>query len=170
MDSPSPIILTPLKYHECKSKIYIILRNRGLYKVTLALENEPNAVIEKDKWHNRLDEAYELLFLYIYPDLLFHLDVLTTPNKVWTQLESLFRAQDQLTANQLEIELFSPSPSNFDSLKGFFTKFKSLVLMLKKCGIEKADDQLILSILSKLGPDYSFFVSNFHANRLVVPK
>ena len=62
------------------------------------------------------------------------------------------------------------SPRNFDSLEGFFTKFKSLVLMLKQCGIEKSDDQLILSILSKLGSDYSVFVSTFHATRLVVPK
>ena len=42
--------------------------------------------------------------------------------------------------------------------------------MLKQCGIEKADDQLILSILSKLGPDYSVFVSTFNATRLAVPK
>ena len=70
----------------------------------------------------------------------------------------------------MEIELFSLSPSNFESLEGLFTKFKSLVLMLKQCGIEKADDQLILSILSKLGLDYSVFVSTFHATRLVVPK
>ena len=42
--------------------------------------------------------------------------------------------------------------------------------MLNICGIEKEYDQLILSILSKLGPDYSIFVSTFHATRLVVAK
>ena len=78
--------------------------------------------------------------------------------------------QDELIAHQLEIELFSLSPSNFESLEGFFTNFKSLVLILKQCGIEKEYYQLILSILSKLGPDYSVFVSTFHATRLVVPK
>ena len=40
--------------------------------------------------------------------------------------------------------------------------------MLKHCGIDKKHDQLILSILSKLGPEYSVFVSTFHATRLVV--
>ena len=109
-------------------------------------------------------------FISISLDILFHLDGLTTPNQVWTKLESLFGVQDELRAHQLEIELFSMSPSMFDSIEVFFTKFKSLVLMLKKCGIEKSDDQLILSILSKLGPDYSVFVSTFHATRLVVPK
>ena len=137
MDSSSAIILTPFNYHEWKSKIGILLCSKGLYRVTLALENEPNAVIEKAKWHNRLDEDYGLLCLSIYPDLLFHLDDLTTPNQVWTQMESLFGVQDELRAHQLEIELFSPSPSSFNAIEGFFTKFKSLVLFLKKYGIDK---------------------------------
>ena len=111
--------------------------SRGLYRVTLALENEPNAMIEKDKWNNRLDEAYGLLYLSISLDILFHLDGFTTPNQVWTQLESLFGVQDKLRAQQLEIELFSQSPRNFDSLKFLFTKFKSLFLILKQCGIDK---------------------------------
>ena len=42
--------------------------------------------------------------------------------------------------------------------------------MLNQYGIEIEYDQLILSILSKLGRDYSVFVSTFHATRLVVPK
>ena len=96
MDSPSSIILTPFNYHEWKSKISILVCSIGLYRVTLALENEPNAVIEKAKWHNILDEAYGLLCLYISPNILFHLNGLTTPNQVLTQLESLFGVQDEL--------------------------------------------------------------------------
>ena len=68
----------------------------------MALENEPNSVVEKAKWHNRLDETYELICLSISPDILFHLDRLTTPNQVWTQLESLFGVQYVLRAHQLE--------------------------------------------------------------------
>ena len=113
------------------------MHSKGLYKVALALENKPNATVEETKWHNRLDEAYGFLCLSISPDLLFYLDGLTTPNQVWTQLESLFGVQDELRAHQLEIDLFSLIPSNFESLEGFFTKFKSLLLMLKQCGIEK---------------------------------
>ena len=95
-----------LQLHEWKSKIGILLRSKGLYIVTLDLENEPNVVIEKAKWHNTLDESYGLIYLSIYLDLLFHLDGLTTPNQVWTQLESFFGVQDELRAHQLEIELF----------------------------------------------------------------
>ena len=79
MDPSSAIIMNPFNYHEWKTKIGILLRSKGLYKVTLPLENEPNVVIEKAKWHNRFDEANGLLCLSIYPNLLFHLDGLTTP-------------------------------------------------------------------------------------------
>ena len=90
-------------------------------------------MIEKAKWHNRLDEAYGLLFLSISTDILFHLDGLTTPNQLWTKLESLFGVQDEIRAHQLENELFSLSPSSFDSIEGFFKKFKSLVILLTQC-------------------------------------
>ena len=135
MDSSSAMILCRFNYRTWKSKIGILLRSKGLYKVTLALENESNAVIEKAKWHNRLDEAYLLLFLYISLDLLFHIYGFTTPNQVWTKLESLFGVQDDLRAYQLENELFSLIPSSFDSIEDLYTKLKSLVLLIKQCGI-----------------------------------
>ena len=163
MDYSSAMIMTPFNYHEWKSKIGILLHSKGLYRVSMALENEPNSVVEKAKWHNRLDEAHGLLCLSIYLDLLFHLDGFTTPNQVWTKIESLFGIQDELRAHQLDIELFSMSPRSFDSIEGLFTKFKTLVLMFKKFCIENKYDQLILYILSKLGTEYSVFMSTFHA-------
>ena len=54
-------------------------------------------------------------------------------------------------------------------MNDFFTKFKHMVLQLKKCKVEKEYDQLILSILSKLGPDYYVFVSTFHTRNLTIP-
>ena len=51
---------------------------------------DPNAVVEKIKWHNRRDEAYGLLCLSISRDLLFHLDSLISPNEVWDNIEYIF--------------------------------------------------------------------------------
>ena len=48
----------------------------------------------------------------------------------------------------------------------YFTKFKALVLQLKKCGIEKKEEKLVLTILSNLGPNCSVFVSTFYATKL----
>jgi hypothetical protein len=55
----------------------------------------------------------------------------------------------------------------FSHIQYFFTKFKSLLLSLGECGIDKStqEKQLILTILAKLGPEYVVYVSNFHFGR-----
>ena len=50
MDISKEVTLTSLNYHEWKSNIEIILCNRGLYRVTMDLEDDPNAVADKAKW------------------------------------------------------------------------------------------------------------------------
>ena len=90
MDQSEKIILTPFKFFEWKAEMKILLREKCLYRVTMATEVEPNAAAEKIKWHNRRDEAYGLLCLSISRDLLFHLDGLTSPNEVWEKLVENF--------------------------------------------------------------------------------
>ena len=166
MDQSQKIILTPFNFFEWKVEMEILLREKGLYKVTMAIEAEPNAAAEKIKWHNRRDEAYGLLCLSISRDLLFHLDGLTSPNEVWEKLADLLGKTDEMRGHQIENELISLSPNSFESLQLYFSKFKALVLQLKQCGIKKKDDQLILYILSKLVPNYLVFVSTFYATKL----
>ena len=74
----------------------ILLREKGIYRVTMATEAEPNAAAENIKWHNRRDEAYGLLCLSISKDLLFHLDGLTSPNEVWEKLVEIFGKTDEM--------------------------------------------------------------------------
>ena len=86
MDQSQKIILNPFNLFEWKAEMEKILRDKGIYKVTMEIEAEPNVAIEKIKWHNKRDEAYGLLCLSISRDLLFHLDGLTSPNEVWENL------------------------------------------------------------------------------------
>ena len=165
MDASTVSVLTPYNYFEWKSKIKIYLKRHGYYRVTMGLETEPQDDTEKIKWFNKCDEAFGTLCMSVSPDLLFHIESATTPNEVWTKLETLFGKQDELRGHQLENELIGLSPTNFDTIQDFFTKLKSIRLQLKQCGIEKEDKQLILSILSKLGPNYSVFVSTFYATK-----
>ena len=58
------------------------MRSKGLCKVTMGTEVEPNSAVEKSKYFNRLDEAFRLLCLIISREILFHVDSLTTPNEV----------------------------------------------------------------------------------------
>ena len=104
------------------------MRVKGLYRVTMATEADPNAAAEKIKWHNRRDEVYGLLCLSISRDLLFHLDGLTSSNEVWEKLVEIFGKPDEMKGHQIENELISLSPSSFESLQLYFSKFKALVL------------------------------------------
>ena len=76
------VFLTPLKFFYWKEEMVIQLRSKGLYRVTMGIEVEPNSAVEKDMYFNRLDEAYGLLFLSISREIMFHIDILTTPNEV----------------------------------------------------------------------------------------
>ena len=102
------------------------MRAKGLYRVTMATEVEPNAVAEKIKWHNKRDDAYGLLCLSISTDLLFHIDELTSPNEVWEKLVDIFGKTDEMRGHQIENELISLSPNRFESLQLYFSKFKHL--------------------------------------------
>jgi hypothetical protein len=64
----------------------------------------------------------------------------------------------------IEVELLTLDPKSFDNLQDFFTKYKDLLSQLKVCGVDKSKEekQMVLTILSKLGLEYSFFVSTFH--------
>ena len=107
------------------------MRSTSLYRVTMAIEVDPNAAAKKIKWHNRRDEAYGILCLNISRDLLFHLDGLTSPNEVWETIEEIFGKTYEMRGHHLENELISLSSSSFESLQVYFSKFKALVLQLK---------------------------------------
>ena len=166
MDQSQRIILTPFKFYEWKDEMEILLREKGLYRVTMETELESITAAEKIKWQNRRDEAYGLLCLSISIDLLFHINGLTSPNEVWEKLEDIFGNTYEMRGHKIENELISLSPSSFESLQLYFSKFKALVLQLKQCGIEKKEDKLVLAIISSLGLDYSVFVLTFHGTKL----
>jgi hypothetical protein len=69
-----------------------------------------------------------------------------------------------MRGHMLEVEVNTLEPKSFDNIHDFFTKFKSLLLSLGECGIDKStqEKQLILTILAKLGPEYVVYASNFH--------
>ena len=107
-----------------------------------------------------------MLCLNISRDLLFHVDSIGTPNEFWLNLESLFGNTDDMRGHQLENELISQIPTDYETNQDLFTKFEELVLQLKQCVIKKKYEQFLLSILSNLGPEYSMLVSTFHSSKL----
>jgi hypothetical protein len=130
-------------------------------------EVEPTFTIDKNMYINIMDEDFGLLCVSMSPEILFHIEAFTTPDEIWKKLEDIFGKHDEMRGHMLEVELNSLDPRNFDNIRDFFMKFKSLLLHLKGRGKEKSTQcsQLILSILEKLGWDYVVSVSSFHTNR-----
>jgi hypothetical protein len=75
-----------------------------------------------------------------------------------------------MRGHMLEVELNTLDPKSIDNIQDFFTKFKSLILSSASCGIDKSKqvDQLIITILAKLGPEYVVYVSTFHSGRYLM--
>ena len=67
----------------------------------------------------------------------------------------------------LEVELVTLDPKIFNNIQDFFTKFMDLLSQLKACGVEisKEEKQMVLTIISKLGPEFSLFIYTFHSIR-----
>ena len=104
------------------------MRSKGIFRAAMEIDVDPNAVAENIMWHNRRDEGYCLLCLSISRDLLFHLDGLTSPNHVWEKFKNLFGNKNEMRGRQLENELISLIPINFESLQVYLSNFKALVL------------------------------------------
>ena len=141
----------------------VSLCNKGFFRIILGRQAEPHHPAEKNKFLNRLDEAFGYLCTQIFRDLLFHLEDLRTPKEAWEKLEVFFGKQDELQGHILENDSIALHPSSFNTIQQFFTKFKSLTLQCRQCGIERKEEQHVLSILIKIGTKYFVFVSIFHS-------
>ena len=65
ISQPTKVTLTPFNYFEWKTDITLLLRSKGLYRVTMGTETEPTSTAEKIKYFNKLDEAIGLICLSI---------------------------------------------------------------------------------------------------------
>jgi hypothetical protein len=142
--------------------------NIGLYRLTMGTETEPTSSIEKYKYLNWMDEAYGTICSLISLELLFHIYSYKTLNEVWTTMEGIFGKHDEMRGHMLKVEFLTLDPKTFNNLQYFFTKYKYLLSQLKACGVDKSKEekQMVLTIISKLGPKYLVFVSTFHSVRL----
>jgi hypothetical protein len=167
MEFQKEFIVTPYNYFAWKEIISIHLRTIGLYRLTLNTDTEPTSAIEKSKYLNRMDEALRTICSLISLDLLFHISSCKTPNEAWKTLEFLFGKKDEMRGHILEVDFLTLDPKIFDNIQDFFTKFKDLLSQLKACRFDKLaeEKQMVLTILSKIGPKFSVFLSTFHSVR-----
>ena len=87
-------LLTLFNFHSWKGDMEIQLHSRGIYRVTMDIEEEPGSAIDKSRFLNKKDEAFGLLCLFVSRDLLFHILGLKNPMEIWDKLEAMYGNQD----------------------------------------------------------------------------
>ena len=107
----------------------------------MAIEVEPTSTIQKKKYLNHMDEAYNLIYMSMSPKILFHIESCTKPNEIWTKLNDLFGKQDEMRGHMIKVDLNSLDPRNFDNIQDFFMKFNSLLLHLKGHSVDKSTQE-----------------------------
>ena len=68
----------------------IQLHARGIYRVTMDIEEELAFVTDKARFLNKKYEAFGFLRLSISQDILFLLSGLKTPKEIWDKLDTLY--------------------------------------------------------------------------------
>jgi 3-dehydroquinate synthase class II len=73
-----------------------------------------------------------------------------------------------MRGHMLDMDLLTLDLKIFENIQDFFTKFKDLLLQLKSSMVDKSKEekQMVLIILSKIGPELFVFISAFHTVRL----
>ena len=74
--------LTPFNYQEWNGYMEIQLRSKRLYNVTMDTTIEPNHVVDKQRYLNKMDEAFGFLCLSISKYLHFHVTGLKNPKEI----------------------------------------------------------------------------------------
>ena len=97
-----------------------------MFRMKMGREVEPHQYVEKSKFLNRLDEAFDFICIHISRDLLFHLEGIRTPKEAWDNIEFFFGKQDELIGHILENELIALHRSGFETIQQFFSKYKSM--------------------------------------------
>ena len=137
-----PQILTPFNYFDWREDMQIALCKLGLYRMKMGRENEPQQYVEKNKFSNQLH-------VHSYLPGSFVPCWLRNPNEYWENIESLFGKQDDIRGHTLANELIGLQTNSFESIQQFFTKYKSLLLQCKQCGLERKYEQLVFASTEK---------------------
>ena len=60
-----PRILTPLNYLDWRDYMHIVLHNKGLHRVTMSKEVEPQQPLKKSMYLKKLDEVFGFMWIHI---------------------------------------------------------------------------------------------------------
>ena len=80
----------------------------------------------------------------------------------------LYAKVDKARAFELDENLLSSDPKEFDTIQDYITKAHELRSMVNDCGITIQDEKLIYNLMRKLPPKYASFFLSFNTHKLTL--
>jgi hypothetical protein len=162
MDYSPKILLTPHNYLEWKPKILLMLRCRGLYQITMAMEVEPDSADEKNDFLNRQDMAIGFIFLSISPEILhkvYEESKESTPNELWNRLEVLFGNKEDCENCMQGIGKIYPEEKPLEDQASYYEESSTKVIAEICIPIIEDDVYSISDLFSEIHVEYIWHAS-----------
>ena len=105
---------------------------------------------------------------YVHEDLIFHIDNCKIVKEAWDKFSSLYAKVDKARGFELDENIMSLDPKEFETIQDYITKAHELSSMVKDCGITIEDEKLIYNLMRKLLLEYASFVLSFKTHKLTL--
>ena len=132
---------------------------------TMVAPFDPDKLSE---WNHNNKVSIGTLRKYVHEDLIFHIDNCKIVKEAWDKFASLYAKVDKARGFELDENLMSLDPKEFDTIQDYITKAHELRSMVKDCGITIEDEKLIYNLMRKLPPKYASFVLSFNTHKLTL--
>ena len=126
----------------------------------------PSDLDKINEWNHNNKVAIGTLRKYVHEDLIFHIDNCKIVKEAWDKFASLYAKVDKARDFELDENIMSLDPKEFDTIQDYMTKAHELMSMVKDYGINIEDENLIYNFMRKLPLEYELFVSSFNTHKL----
>ena len=121
-----------------------------------------------NEWNHNNKVSIGTLRKYVHEDLIFHIDNCKIVKEAWDKFSSLHANVDKARGFELDENLMSLDPKEFDTIQDYITKAHELRSMVKDCGITIEDEKLIYNLMRKLPLEYASIVLSFKTHKLTL--
>lgn len=166
MGSPRFPLLTPYNYATWKIRAWSKMMEKDLIDYVDGTMVSPCGPNKLNEWNHNNKVAIGTLRKYVHEELIFHFDNCKVVKEAWDKFASLYTKVDKARGFELNENIMSLDPKEFDTIENYITRAHELRSMVKDCGITIKDEKLIYNLMRKLPVEYASFFSSFKTHKL----
>ena len=141
----------------------IMLAVLDSYELTEFIKQDiprPDDPEEAALWERVNGRICSFIILNVTPTVLEHIKHFTSARAIWTHLASLFARVSPMKRVSLEVQMRTLDPSKSSSMREHINKLQSLQQEVLSMGKQISSEDMAITLLSHLTPEYSSFYSS----------